>query len=145
LSLQFCIQCLTRICSIVIDFSLTAGGFIDKTPGSENFGGFSVAVSDLDLFDADGGLRSKLQDLRNKVASSSSDNPDQCNAVLSQFHTACDPLQESCSQANQQSFQVTVDQVCAAVNTPTKLKFDAIGDEFDRFADESGESESQDD
>jgi hypothetical protein len=123
---------------------LTAGGFIDKTPGSDNFGSFSVAVSDLALFDADGGLSSKLQDLRNKVASSSSDNPDDCNAILSQFHTACDPSQESCSQSNQQSFQVTVDQVCAAVNSPTKLKFEAIGDEFDGFADEVGESESED-
>ncbi len=41
---------------------------------------------------------------------------------------------------NQQTFQVTVDQVCDAVNTRTKLKFEAIGDEYDGFVDETGPS-----
>jgi hypothetical protein len=39
--------------------------------------------------------------------------------------------------ANQQSFQLTIDQVCEAVNTPIKLKFETIGDEFDGFAEEN--------
>ena len=123
---------------------MTAGGYIDKTIDSEKYGEFSVGVSELDLFDADGGISSKLQRVKQDIADGTSDNTDQCNAVLSEFHTACDPLQDSCSKSNHQSFQVTVDQVCEAVNSPTKLKMEAIGDEFDGFADTSGESESKD-
>jgi hypothetical protein len=46
--------------------------------------------------------------------------------------------------ANQQSFQLTIDQVCEAVNTPVKLKFETVGDEFDGFAEENNEGTLQD-
>jgi hypothetical protein len=63
----------------------------------------------------------------------------QCEAVLEYFHSSCDPSKNSCSNANQQSFQVTVNQVCAAVNSKIKLKFASMGDEFDNFADTSSQ------
>jgi hypothetical protein len=64
-----------------------------------------------------------------------------CVEVLQHFHSACDLSDSSCSQANQQSFQSTASQVCDAVHSPIKLKFEATGDEFDGFMDTSVPSE----
>ena len=64
-----------------------------------------------------------------------------CTAVLQHFYSACDVLDSSCQQANQQTFQSTAGQVCEAVRSPIKLKFEATGDEFDGFVDTSGLSE----
>ena len=50
--------------------------------------------------------------------------------------SACNPDDDTCTNPNIQSFAVTIDQVCAAVNTPKKLLFETIGDEFDGFADQ---------
>jgi len=64
-----------------------------------------------------------------------------CTAVLQHFYSACDVLDSSCQQANQQTFQSTAGQVCEAVCSPIKLKFEATGDEFDGFVDTSDLSE----
>ena len=64
-----------------------------------------------------------------------------CTAVLQHFYSACDVLDSSCQQANQQTFQSTAGQVCEAVRSPIKLKFEATGDEFDGFVDTSDLSE----
>jgi hypothetical protein len=64
-----------------------------------------------------------------------------CTAVLQHFYSACDVLDSSCQQANQQTFQSTAGQVCEAVRSPIKLKFEATGDKFDGFVDTSGLSE----
>lgn len=66
--------------------------------------------------------------MQSLVDGSSSNDEAKCNEVLSYFHTSCDPNEESCSKANQQAFQVTIDQVCEAVDTPIKLKFKVIGE-----------------
>ena len=117
---------------------LTAGGFIDTNTGSSTYGEFSINVKKLNLFALDQGIRQKLADVKALVAASSSSNSQQCGQILERFYSACDPMKESCSNANQQTFQVTIDQVCDAVNSRTKLKFETIGDEFDNFADKIG-------
>jgi hypothetical protein len=59
----------------------------------------------------------------------------QCREVLKHFHSACDPSEEACHQANQQSFQIGTRKVCDSVHTRVKFKFESIGDEFDGFVD----------
>ncbi len=119
---------------------LIAGGYVDTNLGSATHGEFRIQPSELNLFQFDVGIRQKLADVKTLVSSSS--NSQQCGEVLEQFYSACDTTKDSCSNANQQTFQVTVDQVCDAVNTRTKLKFEAIGDEYDGFVDKTGDRES---
>jgi hypothetical protein len=60
-----------------------------------------------------------------------------CQAVLEelQIYSPCNSFEggDSCKSTNARSFQATIDQVCNAVDTPVKVKFEAIGVEFDRF------------
>ena len=114
---------------------LTAGGFIDTRPESDKFGNFTVPPKKLDLFDTDQGIGETLKHVKNLAKWKSDTTREQCNTVLEEFHTACDPNEESCSSANQQSFPVTTKKVCDAVNTPTKLLFEVIGDDFDNLVD----------
>ena len=142
---------------------LTAGGYIDNTSGSSTYGEFRIQVNKLvssffqnfaftlitystcltallyiqNLFNFER-IGEKLQQVKSLVNISSSSDSTQCTNILKQFYSACDPTKQSCSIANPQTFQVTVDQVCDAVNTRTKLKFEAIGDEFDNFVDKIG-------
>jgi len=51
--------------------------------------------------------------------------------LLNEFVTVCDPVSDSCPDKNKQTFQLTVDQVCAARNTTTKLKFKVLKEKFD--------------
>jgi hypothetical protein len=106
--------------------------------GSSTYGDFTISVGDLKLFNLEQDMKTRLEEVKNLI--STHNNPyNQCEAVLKYFHSSCDPSKNSCSNANQQSFQVTVDQVCAAVNSKTKLKFASMGDEFDNFADTSSQ------
>ena len=59
----------------------------------------------LNLFAYDEGISQRLQDIKDLVGSSDSTDSSQCNAILESFHSACDPNLDSCSTANQQSFQ----------------------------------------
>eukprot|EP00956_Cyclotella_meneghiniana_P013064 scaffold18706_cov41-Cyclotella_meneghiniana.AAC.1 len=83
---------------------LTARGFIDVTAGSENYGEFSVGADKLNLYDLED-IGKRLQAVKHTVQSGNSNDSSNCNAVLNNFHSACDPSSESCSSANQQSFQ----------------------------------------
>ena len=118
--------------SHLVMYRLTAGGYIDTTTGSKKNGEFSIPSEKLDLFNFDNELGTTLKSVKEKVKGSSSDT-ELCNEVLSFFHSACDPKKDSCSKANQQSFQVTIDEVCKVVNTKTKLKFKSMAEEFDGF------------
>ena len=117
---------------------LIAGGFIDTQPGSQNFGNFTVSAASLSMFDADEGVSMKLA--RIKLAAQQ-ENPtqEQCVQVLEELFTACD--KDTCSNPNIETFQLSTEQVCAAVKTPTKLLFETIGDEFDGNVDESADRE----
>jgi len=77
-----------------------------------------------------------------RIKSNATDHTDidRCNAVLHKLFTACDPSMVTCSNPNVESFQLSTEQVCAAVDTPTKLLFETIGDEYDGFIDESADS-----
>jgi len=119
---------------------LIAGGYVDTNAGSAQYGEFRIKVDELNLYQFDVGIKVKLEQVKALVGTSSSSDSDQCDNVLKQFYSACDTTKDSCSNANQQTFQVTVDQVCNAVNTRTKLKFESIGDEYDGFVDMGGTS-----
>ena len=120
---------------------LVAGGFIDANPSSNTYGSFTVSVADLNLYNADQGVSTKLANLKAKTIDSSSASQATCDEVLQDLFSACNPDDDTCTNPNQQSFAVTTDQVCAAVNTPKKLLFEVIGDEFDNFADKFTECE----
>jgi hypothetical protein len=115
---------------------LVAGGFIDTNPSSDTFGAFTVPVAQLNLYDADQGVSAKLANIQSKATTSNSVNQTTCDEVLQDLFSACNPEEATCTNPNVQSFAVTTDQVCAAVNTPKKLLFETISDEFDNFADE---------
>ena len=51
--------------------------------------------------------------------------------LLNEFVTVCDPVSDSCPDKNKQTFQLTVDQVCAARNTTIKLNFKVLKEKFD--------------
>jgi hypothetical protein len=115
---------------------LIAGGFIETDPMSNNFGNFTVSSNAMNLFDAEEGVKDKLKRIqgvaRNGVTI------DNCKAVLSDLFTACDGASSGiCTNPNIESFAVSTNQVCAVVNTATKLKFETVGDEFDGFVDDS--------
>ena len=86
-------------------------------------------------------IRDKFSRVQLLVDTANRTNQAACTEVLREFHSACDPLESSCAQANQQSFQVTTEQVCDAVNTKVKLKFEAIADEFDSVVDGTSQRE----
>ena len=111
---------------------LIADGYIDKEPGSDHFGNFTVSSISLNLFESDEGVKSKLARIQEN-AKVTDPTIAQCQQVLEQLYTACDPSKATCSSPNVESFQVSAERVCAAVNTPTKLLFKTIGDEFDGF------------
>ena len=91
--------------------SLTAGGYIDQQIGSENFGGFSVSAEELNLYNLDQAIGERLGLVKTVIESVDSSDTAKCYEVLENFHVACDPNQVSCSKANQQSFQASIDKV----------------------------------
>ena len=46
-----------------------------------------------------------------------------CNTLLEEFTSICKPDESSSSSANEQSFQLSVEQVCERVDSAIKLKF----------------------
>ena len=95
---------------------LVAGGFIDSNPESDQYGNFTISAKSLSLFDAEEGVKDKLA----RIQGTAIDSTDltQCNAVLEELFTACDPSKVTYSNPNTESFQVSTEQVCAVVNTP---------------------------
>ena len=92
----------------------------------------------IDVFDAtDGAILSKLTRAQNNAEAADPSNVDQCENVLEEFHSTCNPnlaQGEVCPGGSvdyKSSFQLTVDQVCASVATDTKLLFEPIHRVFD--------------
>ena len=52
-----------------------------------------------------------------------------CKAVLDEFHVPC--TKTSCTSRNDQSYQLTIDQVCAAIDSPIKLLTSAVAEHVD--------------
>jgi len=121
---------------------LVAGGFIDNNPSSNTYGAFTVPVAQLNLYNVDQGVSVKLANIKSKATASNSAIETKCDEVLNDLFSACNPDDSACTNPNVQSFAVTADQVCSAVNTPKKLLFEAVGDEFDNFADKFTECKS---
>eukprot|EP00956_Cyclotella_meneghiniana_P035873 scaffold118872_cov36-Cyclotella_meneghiniana.AAC.1 len=62
--------------------ALTAGGFIDTTAGSKDYGKFGIGAEDLNLYNLDGGIEKTLQEVQEQVESSDPNDNEQCNNVL---------------------------------------------------------------
>ena len=124
---SFCSCCPTDLAVLV------AGGFIDDNPSSGTYGSFTVSVANLNLYNADQGVSAKLASIKANALDHT--NQITCDEVLRDLFSACNPDVDTCTNPNMQSFAVTTEQVCAAVNTPKKLLLEAIGDEFDNYAD----------
>ena len=52
-----------------------------------------------------------------------------CKALLDEFHVPCEKT--TCSSRNDQSYQLTINQVCAAVDSPIKLLTSAVAEHVD--------------
>lgn len=113
---------------------LIAGGYLDSNPSSDTYGNFTISDNYLNLYDADDGVIDKLQYLKEKATDANAQNQDICKDVLQNLFSACNPDEETCTDPNSQSFALSAEDVCDAVNTRKKLLFEAIGDEFDGFA-----------
>ena len=126
---------LTTLFFVICTYYTYPISFIETDPSSDQYGNFTVGDGALSLFDADEGVGEKLAHVQSLVQGDLSLG--NCKAVLSEFFTACDPEATTCTDPNIESFALSTEQVCAAVNTPVKLKFETIGDEFDGFTDDS--------
>jgi hypothetical protein len=117
--------------------SFFVNSFIETDPSSDNFGNFTAWNGAINLFDADEGVKDKLNRVK-QLAATQPVTINNCKAVLSELFTACDPSEaKMCTNPNTESFAVSTNQVCQAVNTPKKLKFESVGEEFDGFTDVS--------
>jgi hypothetical protein len=67
---------------------LTAKGYIDTSPGSEDYGAFSISAKNLNLFNLNQNLKRKLEEIRGLVDNNSSSDRDQCISVLGKFERA---------------------------------------------------------
>lgn len=100
-------------------------GFINEE------GKLRVGSGSLKLFDAEASLTKKIVKIKELAAASQSTDTDECKELLEEFHTACDV--DTCSNANDESFQMTVDDVCDAVNSPDLFDMEVIAEVFDDF------------
>ncbi|KAL7553929.1 hypothetical protein ACHAWF_017286 [Thalassiosira exigua] len=119
---------------------LFSNGYIEEDTSSSSFAEFTVSDDDLRLFNVGDDAFSTFETIMNTSktidATSSSET---CTKFLEQFHQSCDPLSGStCSTENVQSFQLSVNEVCDATYSPTKLLFSAIGNKFDGYASTDG-------
>ena len=106
---------------------------VDSDVGSETFGQLRVNnYADVDLYDARLQLPGKfayIQQRAEQIKNSTTQDIGMCTDLLAQLHTACD--KSSCRDGNSQSFQLSVNQVCEAVNTRTVLNVKTAGEFFD--------------
>lgn len=109
---------------------LFVGRYIDNDPTSENFADF---IADVNLYDADFNITQRIKSIRTHASSRD------CSLLLPELHTACDPSNDSsCSDPNDRSFQLSIEDVCDAVNNPTKLLLTSISGELDGYWGEDG-------
>lgn len=110
---------------------LTLGGWIDTDSESETYGDLlSESMDDINVFDARYDLGPKMDRIM-ALAETATENMDEnkCNDLLSELHTACS--EESCVNPNIHSFQLSVDEVCQAVDTPAKFRIAPMGGFYD--------------
>ena len=98
-------------------------GYVETNPDNENFANFTANIN---LFDAHFDILGKIGRIREYAADLSN-----CGKLLSELHSPCNPLENSCSDPNKQSFQLSIDDVCDAVNTPVKLLLSSISEKMD--------------
>ena len=115
-----------RECALALqpfDFAvLFAGsGFIDEDG--------ELRIEEIQLFDADNQLPAKIARIQDLAKNGDSN----CDDLLEEFHSSCSPTRQTCSSANEESFHLTVEQICDAVNTPTRLKIEEIANTYDGF------------
>jgi hypothetical protein len=109
---------------------LFVGRYIENDPKNDKFADFTAAVN---LYDADFNIVQRIDRIRTHASSKD------CSPLLAELHTACDPSNDSsCSDPNDRSFQLSIEDVCDAVNNPTKLLFTSISDELDGYWDNNG-------
>lgn len=87
-------------------------------------------MDDINVFDARYDLGPKMDRIM-ALAETATENMDEnkCNDLLSELHTACS--EESCVNPNIHSFQLSVDEVCQAVDTPAKFRIAPMGGFYD--------------
>ena len=103
-------------------------GYIVSDVTSENFGNITHAPN---LFNANKTLLekyNKIQTLANEV---SAEQTGSCVDLLEEFVTACNPEVQSCSNGNDQTYQLTVDEIVESVHTDIKLDLTVIYDFLD--------------
>ena len=67
---------------------LISKGFIDKTPGSDHFGNFTVSASDLNLFAADTNIKQRLNEIKELATTANTDPTEEnCDAVLDSLYS----------------------------------------------------------
>lgn len=98
-------------------------GFVDDANGN-----FTVDPDQLNLFDVDGQLSAKIAHIKT-LATGTGD----CSDLLAEFHTACQDGM-TCSSPNSESFQLSVDEVCDAVDSPTLLRIEEIAEKYDALS-----------
>ena len=104
---------------------------VNKDPNSDGFATFGEnSLSNINLFDAvEDGFASHIQRIKELARENVTTN--RCYEVLQEFRSACNPDEDSCDEPNSQTFQLSTEQVCSAVNSRTKLDVTATGNLFD--------------
>ncbi|EJK47106.1 hypothetical protein THAOC_34199, partial [Thalassiosira oceanica] len=106
------------------------GGFIDSDPDSDTYGQLLVDdMNDIDVFDARNKLSQKMAEIKRLADADLPVNEANCAALLSELVTACG--EGSCSNPNEKSFQLSVNEVCQAKDTLIKFGIEAMGRFFD--------------
>ena len=116
------------------DFAvLYSSGYIQTDPTQENYGNFT---SDFNAFDlGGGGLYKKFLGIQSMLGNSIDPGDDsKCREVLENLYSACkidDDGSQTCTSPNDQTYQLTVESVCDAVDTDIKLLAEAIYEKFE--------------
>ena len=100
---------------------------IDSDPDSDTYGQLLVEdMNDIDVFNARNELNQKMADIKElaQLTDEGEDYEENCNKLLSELVTACG--EGSCSNPNEYSFQLSVNEVCQAVDTPIKFGIEAM-------------------
>ncbi len=110
---------------------LTLGGYI--VADGIDYG--NLTSDDVDLFDlGDGGLYKKYNIFKTRASQADPQDQNECTKVLEEMHSSCpsitDSEQQSCSSTNDQAYQLSVDEVCDAVDTNIKLNLQSMFDVF---------------
>lgn len=90
-----------------------------------------ITNDSVDVFDlGDGGLTKRFDFFKGRASMADPEDQEQCTRVLEELHSSCSPTEFSCSDTNNQAYQLSVDEVCDAVDTNVKLNLETIFDVF---------------